>query len=481
MSACFFFYDLETTGVSTSRDHIMQFAGQRTDLNLNHIGDSFNIRIRLTDDILPAPEAVLLSGLSPLTIQIEGITEAEFCELFNSQIVSPATIFTGFNNIRFDDEFLRYLNYRNFYDAYSWHWQGSSSRWDMLDVVRMTRALRPEGINWPFNEEGKPINKLEQLTLANKLTHSSAHDALSDALATIEVAKMLKMHQPKLFNYLLGLRSKTSLMEIVSANQALLYTSSHYSSDVLHTTAVYVISADQKTATALVYDLREDPSSFITLTAEELTDLWEYNPEAPKPRLPVKTMKLNRCPAIAPLTVLDEASIKRLNLNLKTIEVNRQLIAKHAVQFNLKLNQVIKNLDNKRQQRRAKEPYIPSVDERLYDKFIPKSDSSKFKKARELAKLPDNYTVDFEDKRLNELFKLYRARNFPEVLTTKEKANWREFVKNKVFTGDPSKYQVFQEEVAALSKLNKKDRDKLKLLNDLKNYGETILNDYGTD
>ena len=79
---------------------------------------------------------------------------------FYVEVIKPDTIFMGFNSVRFDDEFMRYLHYRNFYDPYEWHWQNGCSRWDLLDVIRMTRALRPEGIEWPVDKEGKPTGSM---------------------------------------------------------------------------------------------------------------------------------------------------------------------------------------------------------------------------------------------------------------------------------------------------------------------------------
>src|SRR3989344_8461513 len=149
MSSSLFFYDLETSGFSPREQRIMQFAGQRTDMQLKPIGKPHNYLIRMTEDVLPDPDAVLLTGITPQMTIADGLTESDFLKIFSKDISVPETIFTGFNSIRFDDEFMRFLHYRNFYDAYEWHWADNRSRWDLLDVVRMTRALRPEGIKWP--------------------------------------------------------------------------------------------------------------------------------------------------------------------------------------------------------------------------------------------------------------------------------------------------------------------------------------------
>ncbi len=250
----FYFYDLETSGISSRAQRIMQFAGQRTDENFNQIGEPQNWLVKLTDEILPDPDAVLITGITPQKTLEEGFTEAEFLKLFYEEVVQPNTTLLGFNTIRFDDEFMRQTLWRNFYDPYEWQWQDGRSKWDLLDTVRMIRALRPEGIEWPLepkrsrhiSEHGELVapksddenakemvstNRLELLAKSNGLIHDNAHDALSDVHATISLAKLLRQKQPKIFDYLLSIREKKQVLELVSSKdpQPFLYTSGRYS------------------------------------------------------------------------------------------------------------------------------------------------------------------------------------------------------------------------------------------------------------
>lgn len=243
MAASFFFYDLETSGFNPREARVMQFAGQRTDLNLKPIGEPHDHFIKITEDVLPDPDAVLLTGITPQQTIAEGITEAAFLKIFQNEIATPDTIFLGYNTVRFDDEFMRYLLWRNFYDAYEWQWQNGRSRWDLLDVVRMTRALRPEGIAWPFDSDGNPANRLELLTSLNKLYHANAHNALSDVHATIELARLLRNKQPKLFDFLLDMRDKNNIAKLVDTGQPFVYSSGKYPSE-FHKTTVAVKLAD---------------------------------------------------------------------------------------------------------------------------------------------------------------------------------------------------------------------------------------------
>jgi exodeoxyribonuclease-1 len=316
-AASLFFYDLETSGINPRSARIMQFAGQRTDLKLKPIGEPVNLIVKLSDDVLPEPDAIMITGITPQQTKADGITEAEFLKIFSDEVATPGTIFTGFNSVRFDDEFMRYLHYRNFYDPYEWQWQDDRGRWDLLDVVRLTRALRPDGIQWPFEPGGKPSNRLELLTSVNNLEHTDAHDALSDVRATIAVARLIYNKQTKLFEYLLSMRGKKAVAGLVDNAQPFVYASGKYPAEFEKTTVVVKLSDHPERQGALVYDLRHDPSQYLDKSASQLAELWRWKKDSKEPRLPVKTLQYNRVPAVAPIGVLDTASQKRLQIDLK--------------------------------------------------------------------------------------------------------------------------------------------------------------------
>jgi exodeoxyribonuclease-1 len=293
MALSFFFYDLETSGLNARDDRIMQFAGQRTDLELNPIGEPYNILVALNDDTLPSPDALVVTRITPQKTVEEGYSEAEFAKILHNDVFTEGTIAVGFNNIRFDDEFIRHLFWRNFYDPYAWTWQDDRSRWDMLDVVRITRALRPEGIVWPVDAEGKATNRLELLSKENGIEHLSAHDALSDVEALIGVTKLIREAQPQLYNYLFAMRNKKKVAELVNLDdkRPFVYTSGRYDQEYQKTTVAFPL-APAKNSNVLVYDLRYDPSAFIDLSAKKLADkllaTWVERKKEDFLRVPVK-------------------------------------------------------------------------------------------------------------------------------------------------------------------------------------------------
>src|SRR6266550_4125220 len=300
----FFFYDLETSGFDPRRQRIMQFAGQRTGMDLKPVGQPVNVLVALSDDVLPDPAAVVLTGITPQKTNDEGYSEADFLRLLHEEVFTPGTIMVGFNNIRFDDEFMRYTLYRNFYDPYEWSWQDGRSRWDMLDVARFTRALRPDGIEWPFDEQGQPMNRLEKLSGVNGLDHEHAHDALNDVQALIAVANLFKTKQPQMFGYLLKMRDKKEVAKLVDLDdpKPFVYASGRYPKATLHTTVALPIAPGGKPGSVLVYDLRHDPADWAGKSVDQLKNIRFAKYEARQAEgfvpLPVKELSYNKCPAV---------------------------------------------------------------------------------------------------------------------------------------------------------------------------------------
>ncbi|HSX23722.1 MAG TPA: exodeoxyribonuclease I [Candidatus Saccharimonadales bacterium] len=477
MADTLFFYDLETSGFSPREQRIMQFGGQRTDMQLKPLGEPHNYFIRLGEDVLPDPDAVLLTGITPQKTISEGLTEAEFLRIFYKDIAAAGTIFVGFNSIRFDDEFMRFLHYRNFYDAYEWHWSDGRSRWDLLDVTRMTRALRPDGIKWPVDSEGKAANRLGLLTAMNGLNHTNAHDALSDVQATIALAQLLKSKQPKLFDYLLGMRDKKKVAALVESGQPFVYTSGKYASEHEKTTVVTRLTGHPKKTGALVYDLRHDPAPFLSMPAAKLAELWQhYCKDRPctHQRLPVKTLQYNRCPAVAPLSVLDPSCQQRLGLSMDDIAAHAASL-KTAAAFTERLLEALQLLDKQQQARLLSDE--SDVDSRLYDGFVGDKDKTAMRAVR-AASVEELATqrFSFQDDRLSALLPLYKARNFPHSLSDEERTVWERFRERKLTGGKAaSRAARYFERLGQLAEQRDISGEQRYLLEELQLYGQSIL------
>ena len=469
MTDSLFFYDLETSGLDPKQARIMQFAGQRTDLNLKLISEPYNFLVKLSNDVLPSPEAIIITGITPQMTLIDGINEAEFTKIFNQEIATSGTTFIGYNNIRFDDEFIRYTNYRNFFEPYEWHYSNGRKRWDMLDVIRMTRALRPEGINWPINQEKLPVNKLTDITSANNISHKKAHDAIGDVEALIDVARLIKSKQPKIFDYLYKtMTNKNEVERLLKSVQPVLYTFGGYSGHPLKTTAV-IFLADIIDVGILVYDLRQDPKKLDLLSKDQLKVL--ICNEDPSNISPFLLIKSNKCPAISPMSVLDDSSEASIGLDKKQIKTHQIKLKSISSKLTEEIINAFKNIYSSRVFK------SDSVDDQLYDKFFDRSDSNKLSEIRSLRpELLNQNTQMFNDKRLNKLIFLYKARNYPKYLSSEETIEYEKFRYESLFSGGVnSKFSRYINELTTLGNKESISSGQQYIVEELKLYAESIV------
>lgn len=424
MSQTFFFYDLETSGLNPRQDRIMQFAGQRTTLDFEPVGEPFNILVKLNDDTLPSPDALMVTGITPQQTQADGMTEAEFATLLMKEVFVEDTISVGFNNIRFDDEFIRALFWRTFNDPYEWAWRDGRTRWDMLDVVRMTRALRPDGIEWPV-VDGKESNRLELLTKLNGIDHLKAHDALSDVEALIAVTKLIKEKQPQLYAHLFTVKDKKKVIELVNLEdkRPFVYVSGRYDAEYHKATVAFPLTAGRN-GNVIVYDLRYDPTPLVGMSPKELAKQlfasWEERQKDGFVRVPVKELQYNRAPAVAPLGVLErEGGWERISLDIKTIEKHRAVLLSSPA-FAENIRTLFEG--------RPEFPREADPEAQLYDGFVPDVDKLRIDKVRYAdANILADLHPDFTDERLGALLLHYKARNYPQSLAEDEVAQWEEW------------------------------------------------------
>ena len=431
----FFWHDYETTGADARRDRPTQFAGIRTDLDLNPVGEPVSAFCRLPDDVLPHPEATLLTGITPQQCEREGVAEVEFAAIVEEQLAMPGTCGAGYNSIRFDDEFTRNLLYRNFYDPYSREWERGNCRYDLIDVARLCYALRPQGIEWPEREAGCPSFKLEDLAAANGLLHERAHDALSDVEATIGLARAIKRHQPRLFDWTLTLRNKRNVAPLLDwVNRTpVLHVSSRYPAVRGCLAMVMPLAAlpDQPGA-IVVYDLASDPSDLLALDVDALRDrIFVSRADLPEgvERVPLKLVRTNKCPALAPMSALRDVDTARIGL-----DVDRCLAHAERLRSDEGVAAKVRAIFGpERGEREMQDPELS-----LYGgRFASPADRARFLDVRKTP--PEMLREDglrFEDSRYDELLFRYRARNFPSTLSVEEHERWQRFRARRLLRED---------------------------------------------
>lgn len=445
----FLFYDYETFGISPKNDRIAQFAAIRTDADFNVIDEPINIHCQQYDDYIPSPEAILITGITPDYCNEHGLPEHEFAKCIYDEFMKPNTCVLGFNSVRFDDEMTRYLFYRNFFDPYAYTWKNGNSRWDALDLVRGVYALRPEGIQWP-EIDGKTSLKLEELSKANGLEHEHAHDALSDVYATIAVLKLIKEKQPKFFEYFYQNRRAKDLQAIIEKHmyKPLVHVSGMFGEVNGYLSLVMPIAMHPWNKNAvIVIDLRGDMDELLNYSAEEIKAAMytaTEDLEEGRNRVPLKLIHLNKCPIVAPFGVLRD--VENLHgLDIEAAQDKVSIIMGKLSEIERKSTEVFKPTTAPSY---SDQPILQRVESMLYDGFFGPED----KKVME--QIPFLSTEDlksahyqFNDARIAPLLFLYRAKNFPESLSSDEYQEWAQYCDIRRESSLAEQQRIYQENV----------------------------------
>ncbi|MEC8103066.1 MAG: exodeoxyribonuclease I [Pseudomonadota bacterium] len=469
-------YDYETFGANPAWDRPAQFAAIRTDEDLNEIEEPVEIFCRQSDDYLPHPEAVLITGITPQDCQRRGVPERDFIRRINEMFSQPGTCVAGYNSIRFDDEFTRYTLYRNFLDPYAREWQGGNSRWDILDVVRCAYALRPDGIEWPKNDQGKVSFKLEHLTAANGLDHGKAHDAVSDVRATIALARLIKEKQPKLYRYLYQHRSKQALGGLidVSSHKPLMHVSGMYPVEQGCMAVVAPLCWHPTNKNSFIaWDLSVDPTPLYDLTPQQIAErVFTRSADMPEgmERLPLKEIHINKSPVIAPANTLTPDQAERWS------------ISGEALRRHLKILRDAGTLSDKMAEVFGSRQFadIADVDARLYDGFFSNADKQAMDEIQNMEgwDLAD-YPSPFQDDRGEEMLFRYRARNFADTLSEEERERWEQHRTSRLMQGVPgSPLLTFEQFAPLLEQAAQRvadDPHKLEWIYELQMYAESIF------
>ncbi len=433
MSGSFLFYDLETFGSDPRRTRIAQFAAVRTDLELNLVDEPISFFVQPANDLLPSPVATLITGITPQHAQREGITEAEAFARIAEEMGRPETCTLGWNSLRFDDEFVRYGLFRNFHDPYEREWRGGNCRWDLLDVMRLAHALRPDGIIWPKREDGATSFKLEHLAEANGVRQGDAHEALSDVWATLGMARLFRQSQPRLWDYALKLRNKkfaATLLDTVALTPALHISQRYPASRMCAAPVLPLARHPSIDSRVIVFDLDGDAEALLRLSADEIRDRL-YTPAADLPegeqRIPLKEVHLNRSPALVAWSHLREQDFERLQMDREAAMATAERMRPFAAELAEKVRRVFGG-------ERAHDK--PDADAALYDGFIADGDKRRMAEVRGSApELLGARDFGFKDRRLAELLFRYRARNWPETLVQAEHERWNEYRRQRLTCG----------------------------------------------
>lgn len=458
----FLWHDYETFGAQPMVDRPVQFAAQRTDAELRPVADPVSWYCAPADDVLPHPAACLITGITPQQARREGLIETEFAARILAQMMPARTCSAGYNSIRFDDVFTRNLLYRNLRDPYEREYQNGNSRWDLIDLARMYYALRPDGIHWPMRALTDPANadltapsfRLQDLTRANAIEHGNAHEALADVQATIALARLLKDRQPRLFTWALRLREQKTAMALLDPvnGKPVLHTSSRIAASRGCTTLVLPLAVlPGRPKSVVAFDLMADPGPLIDEPAEVIADL-VFTPAADLPagmeRLPLKSIHSNHVPMLAPAATLRDTDSARIQLDPVRCQQHARRLQQAMSSVRPKVIEVFSRSFDDDGETSGTDP-----DQMLYSGgFFSAGDKYLMGK---ILRLPPHelatHSWAFEDPRLPLMLLRYRARNYPDTLSTPEREAWDQDRSQRLMTPADSRQFSFTEFKAVIA------------------------------
>lgn len=465
----FLWYDLETFGLNPSYDRIAQIAAIRTDMDFNITGDPLLMYIQPTPDYLPNPESCTVTGITPFECREKGIKEADAVRILNREMSIPNTIVVGFNNIKFDDEMFRYHLYRNLYDPYAREYSNGCSKWDIFRVVVALSDLRPEGINFSvLNKHGMPEFKLTTLTEENNIDQTGAHDALVDVKATIAIAKLMKEKQPRFFDYALSIRKRDEVMKYIDIMNH---------TPFLYSSMDFLPRSDEEWKNITRHPTTTHP--VLPLFQEEKNTLWCFDllHEIPKSNELKREngfyrIKLNACPFVSPLNVLNNETEYRLGYSQKEIEKSKNLF---LGTYSYDRNEMLSNIPPLKTEE--------DVDLSLYSGFASKGDKSKLSLVQSYPvedKIKKGTSLNFENPKYLKLIRRYVSRSWPEALNEEEMISWRNFCSERLLSPPVKEAKSIKEYFSACDEIIKSEErnaEDKKIALELKKYGEELEND----
>lgn len=461
----YLFYDYETSGRSEKFDQVFQFAAIETDENFNQLSQPIEFFCRPRRDVLPSPHAIKVNQIDISELNSKGLSEFEFSKKVADTLTGSGNqCIVGYNSKNFDNEFTRYLLYRNFQDPYAWSYLNGNSCLDIFDIICLGYSI-DRLIDIQVNSgDGNDSLKLENLARWNGLDHDDAHNAVSDVYATIQLAKLVNERCPKLFKHALSLRNVNTTREIVNA-QTGFFRSSVFNGYERRFLSLHTRICDHPTInnSVICWNLLNDPLPILDLGAEEIRRQMYSKKEYRTIGVGFDSLRLNKSPMVVSFS-----------------EAEKNLVAEHGT--------CLRNLESVQRNMNSLTVLARDVFTSIMPEVDPDADlyagdyfgETRMDAAMCNAVRSDPLTVNdlaFRSIRLHRLFRRLKARNFFDQLTDPERDQFLSYCSEKFACADNSPWltkSVFDREMKeVLADINLSKRQK-ECLTVLGNYADEV-------
>lgn len=419
----FIFYDTETTGTRTSFDQILQFAAIKTDDEFN-ILDTFDVRCRLLPYIVPAPGALLVTGVTVADITTRPQSHFEMMRQVHAKMhewSQGGAVFVGWNSMRFDETMLRQAYYQSLLPVYQTNTNGNG-RADIMRMAQVVSVCAPNCLAIPLQTDGKRAFKLGLIAAANNVVLEHAHEALADTGATLGVAKLVKKRAPALWDALIANARKSSPLSLIKSQHILLLSEYYFSKAFNFIVTAIAANADNANEWA-VFDLQFDPAQYLDASDDDLSAAIDGKAKA------IRRVSINSQPGLLPVDFAPD-DIRGGRQSLETYQARAQSIREHSA-----FRQRIARLLADRYEDKA-EP--ANVEERIYSGF-PSNDDQALMHSFHENNWEDRIGIiqGIKDDRYRQLGQRIVATERPDMLTVEQRQRWDSWCRERLCpTGD---------------------------------------------
>ena len=462
----FVFYDFETSSSNKQWGQIIEVGAILTDDQLNEL-DRFESRCRLSPGIIPEAMSLIVSNTSPKKLKETNLSHYEMIRQFVEKLKNWGKVtYIGWNNIEFDQIFLRNTLFQNLHYPFASTTNGNKEG-DLLNLARATNLYYPKTLKNAINKKGNLEYKLDTMAPLNGIKHV-AHTAIGDCGATLEIARIIKKKAPSVWDSSLLTSNKEESLKIIKSEK-LFCANEFYYGKVVPFVQTFVCQHPvyqwPKT-----FDLKHDPKIYMNMPIKVLKEELKKSPKV------LRTCRHNKHPIVMNPSYIDHFE------EYKMIGINKLKERAEIVRKNKKFAEMVEVILRDEAQEKAEMQSQEDIceEESLYN-FPPPEDNkilSGFHQEEWNKKL--SYLQKFKDKRFHYFGKKLLYQEKPNLLP---KEDYDEIhttiVKRVMSTTDEKKWNTIPRTYKEIDDLRakfekSKETDKLKMLEEINVYVEEL-------